>query len=89
MWRRRITQHTLATTKQIMTSLHYDKARKSRSNYSTSLKGGTSSRVVLQVKGVLLHLKESSLQVKESGDNAIIIFGVTGLEVFGRSIQYS
>jgi len=56
------------------------------SNHFMSLKGGKSLMVVLQVEGSIIVLKEAPLQIQGGGDDAVIIFGINRLGVFGRGI---
>jgi hypothetical protein len=59
MWRHRMTRRPPTATRLIMTSLHRGKARESRSNRFTSLKGEKISSVVLRVEGSYYTIKKA------------------------------
>lgn len=78
MWQRRMTQHSLATTRLTMIFQHRVKARKPRSNRSMRLKGAKSSWWCYRSRGPII-LRIDASAIRRDGDNAIVIFRVAGV----------
>jgi hypothetical protein len=75
MWRRRMTQHSLVTTRLIIIVQHRGDARKPKSNCSMSLKGAKSLWWCRRSRGPIL----LPSAIRRDGDNAIVIFRIDGV----------
>ena len=78
MWRRRMTQHSLVTTRLTMIFQYRGEARKPKSNCSISLKGARSSWWCYRSKA-LFYYELTPSAIRRDGDDAIVIFRVAGV----------
>jgi hypothetical protein len=78
MWRRRITQHSLITTRLKMIFQHCNEARKPRSICYISLKSAKSSWWCYKSR-VLLYIELTLSAIRRDGDDVIVNFRVAGV----------
>jgi len=78
MWRQRMIQHPLVTSRLTMIFQHRSKARKPRLNRSMSLKGAKACSGAVG-EGVVLYFELMSLAIKRDGDDVIVIIRASGV----------
>jgi hypothetical protein len=78
MWRRRMTQHSLVTTRLKMIVQHRGEARKPRSKCYMSLKGAKSSWWCCRSRA-LLYFELTPFAISRDGDDVIVKFKVAGV----------
>ena len=78
MWRRRMSQHSLVTTRLKIHFQHRGEARKPRSKCYMSLKGDR-ARDGAVGRGVLLYFELMLSATRRDGDDVIVNFRVAGV----------
>ena len=86
MWQRRLTGHAVAATKVAIAFSCYYRTWISIFNRSMCLNSENFLMVVLQVEGSYFYGKKRLSVNSRGGDDAVIIFGTSGLGVFGGGI---